>query len=265
MDHAPVKGLDGLQNFRDTGGTPLRGGGQTNPGVLFRSEGLDRLTPRGVEQLAASTIGVVVDLRTPQERETDPDKLPSRQPEIDVVQLPLLEGSMTGWVHQIDDPAALRERIGKAVAQMPTLGQLYTAMLDGGEQTFAAIGALVARPPHRERGGVLVHCTAGKDRTGIATALLLDAVGAQREAIIADYTLSTSRLAGPWADEMLGRLDALGIPRTPAVVAMSVTAPEEAITEALAWVDARGGSVAYLLAGGLTATDIEQITERLAG
>lgn len=257
--------LDGLQNFRDTGGTPLVSGGTTRPGVLFRSEGLDRLTAAGVQALASSSIGMVVDLRTPQERESAPDRLPRATPPISRVELPLLEGAMTGMARVEGDPAGVSARIEDVVASLPSLGELYTQMLSDGATTFAAIAALVAAPTDERRGGVLVHCTAGKDRTGVATALLLDAVGATRQAVVADYTLSATRLSGPWADAMLARLDALGIERTDAVSEMAVASPAAAIERALAWVDDRGGSAAYLESGGLSAEHLDRLGRRLVG
>ena len=60
--------IDGLQNFRDTGGTPLGSGGATRTGVLYRSEALSSLTPTGLDQLAATDIGVIADFRTDVER-----------------------------------------------------------------------------------------------------------------------------------------------------------------------------------------------------
>ena len=59
---------------------------------------------------------------------------------------------------------------------------------------------------------MLVHCTAGKDRTGVAIALLLDAVGAERDAVVADYAASEANLSGAWADRMFAMIDAMGIP-----------------------------------------------------
>ena len=97
---------------------------------------------------------------------------------------------------------------------------------------------------------MLVHCTAGKDRTGVAIALLLDAVGAERDAVVADYAASEANLSGAWADSMFAMIDAMGVPRTPTLDELIAATPPAAIEEALAWVDREhGGSAAYLALG----------------
>ena len=69
--------VGGLHNFRDTGGTALRAGGETRAGVLYRSDALGTLTDAGLEVFAETPIGVVVDFRTPHERAALPDRLPA--------------------------------------------------------------------------------------------------------------------------------------------------------------------------------------------
>ncbi|MGO8609293.1 tyrosine-protein phosphatase, partial [Rhizobium johnstonii] len=81
--------IEGLHNFRDTGGTPLSAGGATRSGVLYRSDSLGALTPAGLAELASTRIGVVVDFRTPEERRSAPDRLPDSRP-IHVVELSIL-------------------------------------------------------------------------------------------------------------------------------------------------------------------------------
>ncbi|WP_051208898.1 tyrosine-protein phosphatase [Propionicicella superfundia] len=258
--------IDGLRNFRDTGGTPLHAGGATRPGVLFRSGALDSLTDAGLAHLAASTIGVIVDLRTPTERAMAPDRLPPQRL-FRTARLPLLEGAMTGWAQAAGqaDPAVVKAALREALESLPSLGDMYISMLDGGATVFAETARLVADPGDGENTGVLVHCTAGKDRTGIATALLLEAAGADRAAVVADYASSQARLAGPWAESTMDMLASLGVPRTPALIELATGTPAAAIEQALAWVDARGGAAAYLRTGGLSTAETAALRVRLAG
>ena len=93
---------------------------------------------------------------------------------------------------------------------------------------------------------VLVHCTAGKDRTGVAIALLLDAVGAERTAVIGDYASSEANLSGAWAERMFTMIAAMGVPRTAALDELIAATPAAAIAEALAWVDREHGGSAGL-------------------
>ena len=160
------------------------------------------------------------------------------------------------------DPDAAAAAVGEALAQLPSLGALYVSMLKHGAEAFAELARLVATG----EVGVLVHCTAGKDRTGVAIALLLDAVGAQRDAVVADYAASESNLSGAWADGMFAVIDAMGVPRTPTLDELVAATPPAAIEEALAWVDREhGGSAAYLRSGGLTEAELAALRRRLTG
>ncbi|MDR6869005.1 protein-tyrosine phosphatase [Microbacterium resistens] len=252
--------IAGTHNSRDTGGTPLADGGATRGGVLFRSDALFAVTEDGLRTIADGPIGAVVDFRTDAERADAPNRLPSSRP-IRTVSLSLLEGAMAAPRPEEMSPEAMREMMSR----IPTLPDLYVAMLEHGASAFADVARLIARPAEPERGGVLVHCTAGKDRTGVATALLLDVVGAERAAVVADYASSEANLAGEWADRMLARAEEWGVPIVPAVTALVTATPPAAIEAALGWVDARGGAAAYLQDGGLTAAELDDLRGRLIG
>ena len=264
--------LDGTFNFRDIGGLPLAAGGTTRPGVLYRSDALSALTPEGLEQLAASDIGVVVDFRTPMERQMAPDRLPATRA-FQVVELSILEGAIAGAAQQAmqaaaqqSDPDAAASAISDALAQLPTLGELYVGMLQHGAAAFAQVARLIAASTEDQPTAVLIHCTAGKDRTGVSAALILDAVGADRDAVIADYASSEANLAGTWANGMYAMIERWGARLTPALKDLVVATPPAAIAEALDVVDSRyGGSAAYLASGGLTDDDLVVLRHRLAG
>ena len=263
--------IEGLYNFRDTGGTPLTAGGATRSGVLYRSDALSGLGETGLSQFAATPVGVVVDFRTPTERLMAPDVLPTSRP-FRMVELSILEGAMTGLARQDasdaspQDPAAQLEAIREALAQPPFLGDLYVGMLQGGASAFAEVARLVAASSDAEPTAVVVHCTAGKDRTGVSAALILEAVGADRDAVVADYAASAGHLAGAWSDAMLATVGGLGVAITPAVRDIVTGSPAAAIEQALAWVDAEhGGAAGYLQSGGLTDDELAALRRRLAG
>ena len=132
-------------------------------------------------------------------------------------------------------------------------------MIDHSGESFAAVAELVAG----SSAAVLVHCTAGKDRTGIAVALLLDAVGADRAAVVADYAASQSNLTGPWLDGMLAMLARMGIPESAEVTDLITASPATALTEVLESLDARGGSLRYLRDHGLDEAAAVRLRERL--
>ncbi|MEV0900683.1 tyrosine-protein phosphatase [Actinoplanes sp. NPDC049802] len=253
--------IAGTYNSRDTGGIPLVAGGSTRTGVLYRSDALAGTTDDGIRTLTASPIGTIVDLRSDFEKTGVPNRTGSAR-RFTVVELPLLEGSFTGMPAAADlDEAAMRE----VFARIPSLADLYIRMLGSAAGTFAEVARLVARPTGDTYGGVLVHCTAGKDRTGVAVALLLDAAGADRGAVIADYVLSETNLAGEWTELMLARLKAWGAPLIPAITDLVTATPPEAIKAVFAWLDERGGSARYLRDGGLSDADLGVLRERIAG
>ncbi len=250
----------GTYNSRDTGGIPLAGGGQTQAGVLLRSDALVALTDVGLGELDVSPIGTIVDFRTATERSEAPDRLPPRP--LDTVHLSVLEGAMTGMAAS---PQVSSDAVKAAMAQVPTLADLYVGMLRHGAASFARVARLVARPTDGVKRAVLVHCTAGKDRTGVAAAVLLDAVGAQRDAVIADYTLSQQNLAGEWAERMLHYIASRGVSVGPQVEQLVTATPPEAMQAALGWLDDQGGSVAYLRAAGIGDDELALLRARLGG
>ncbi|GAA2973435.1 protein-tyrosine phosphatase [Microbacterium terrae] len=258
-------GLEGLQNFRDVGGMPLTDGGTVRSAVLYRSEGLSALTDAGVAALSASPIGVIADFRTPMEQRTAPDRLPADRV-LRVVELSVLEGALTGAAKAAaSDGSSTPDAamIEQAIRQLPALGGLYESMLEHGAPAFAEAARLVAASSDDSPTAVLVHCTAGKDRTGVSIALLLDAVGVDRDAIIADYAASERNLAGPWAERMLAGIAQMGAPLTPEIRTLVTGTPRAAIEQAFAWLDAHGGAAAYLQSGGLTDDELATLRARL--
>nr|WP_277816234.1 tyrosine-protein phosphatase [Microbacterium ginsengiterrae] len=255
-----------MYNYRDTGGLPLRGGGSSRAGVLYRSEALGALTDEGVGQFADTLIGTVVDFRTPAERETAPDRLPDSRP-FDVVELSILQGATGDLIKTFTAPGAAPTpaQLEAAMDRIPELGDMYVEMLRGGAAAFARVAKLIAASHDDAPTGVIVHCTAGKDRTGVATALMLDAAGVDRDAVIGDYAQSEANLAGPWADGMIHMIESFGVPVTPKLRTLATGTPPAAIEQALSWTDAAGGAGAYLLSGGLTSAELDRLGERIAG
>lgn len=257
-----------MYNFRDTGSIPVKDNREIRRGVLFRSEALSALTSEGLADLAASPIGTIVDLRTPAEQQAAPDRLPDSRP-FRLIDLSILAGSMADLAANMlggsSSTGITPEQIAQAEAALPSLDSLYISMLEDGASSFVEVARLIAAgSDDNSPTAVLVHCTAGKDRTGVATALMLDAVGAERDAVIADYASSQNNLAGAWADGMLHSITSLGVPLTPELRTLVTGTPASAMQAALGWVDEHfGGADAYLSSGGLADTEITELRSRL--
>jgi protein-tyrosine phosphatase len=161
-----------LLNARDLGGLPV-GAGVTPFGAIIRSDGLDRLTGPGLEAMQAYGVATIIDLRAPRERATWPNQarhLPGYRG------LELADDRSLEWVTGRFN----HDRKG-----------WYVWYLEARASRVAAVLRAIADAP---RGGVVVHCAIGKDRTGIIVTLLLALAGVEWEAIVADYLLSAEGL-----------------------------------------------------------------------
>ena len=182
--------LAGAPNFRAVAPLPAADGRRLRVRRLFRSDALHRLTDEDLATLAGLRIGTVLDLR----REDERASMPSRWPEL------APRDTMTFDV--MPDLQAVRAggwRVQLGAGEFDADGA-HRWMVETYERMPAALGGAVRaaarRLAHVDPGvqaGVLVHCTAGKDRTGFVVAMLLAALGVPREAIVDDYLESGRR------------------------------------------------------------------------
>ena len=189
--------LDGTTNTRDLGGLPTTDGGRTVPGRVLRSDNLQTLSDSDVRRLV-DELGLqeVIDLRTtaevlmagrgplralPQVTHRHFTLLPERGRRTDVfaaeedepVEVP------ANWGESL-----LPRQVADGAADEPPAVRSYLGYLEDGEQNvLAALRALATGGP----GSTVVHCAAGKDRTGMIVAFALEVAGVERESIVADY------------------------------------------------------------------------------
>lgn len=171
--------VDGAANVRDLGGYRTADGRHVRWGQIFRAGDLSRLTPTGYATLRALGIRLVCDLRSAPEVAAAPYRLPDDFP-AEYIHAPIYD--TTGGLISGRDLLLQRHRLDAVLIEG------YTRILiDQGAPTFGAILRRLADPDQRP---ALLHCTAGKDRTGLAAALLLAALGVPEDVIVADYSLS---------------------------------------------------------------------------
>jgi protein-tyrosine phosphatase len=224
-----VLAWDGCVNVRDLGGLPLEGGGETRFGVCVRADSIRALTGEGWRALADYGVRLAVDLRGDAEVADDP---PAELP-IEVVRF-----SVPG------------EEVPE-VREWPSMLEAYRAFLRRFRPEFAGAAGAVAR----EDGPVVVHCYGGRDRTGLACALMLRLAGVPLDVIAADHALSDEHLApltGRWHEDA---------PDEPTRQRRRrVTTPAgRTMAEVLAGLDVRG----YLLAGGAAPAELDTLVLRL--
>jgi len=228
-------------NVRHLGGYATVNGSQTTCTDIVRSASLHRLSGEGIEMLAAHGVGTVVDFRSTMEREREvtPDLSAHG---IRVVHAPVFE--------QDASPVALEP-------EFPGFAKVYERMLEMGRSAYRSLFEVIAEAPT----GVLFHCAAGKDRTGVAAALALDLAGVPEETILDDYSVSRSLLSEAFL-EWLPRIHERGIDERRAMQLMASN--REDMQATLRHIRTRWGSAeGYLEDIGLTFDAISAIRARL--
>ena len=169
-------------NFRDVGGYRTADGRWVRMGLAYRSDQLDRLDDADLATLARLAPALVVDLRTDAERQRGADRLPTGAEGL--VENVLADSTTSGaGFLNVTSPTAAADLLITANRQFVALGSARVA--------YRGLFARLATTP----GGVVYHCSAGKDRTGWASAVLLTALGVPRETVYADYLASNGYLA----------------------------------------------------------------------
>ncbi len=189
--------LEQGSNLRDIGGYVTRDGKVVQWGKVFRSGAMPLLSDADKTLVHQLHIGTVVDLRSLDEREFNPDTIDDREGALFVANDYSIKGLMKGM------RAAKGENIyqGIEVLMAPQYRSLYRRIM--------ALGS-----GYGEDGAVLYHCSAGQDRTGVATALLYDVLGVDRETILKDYHLSTELRRPFWE---MPKVDPADYPNNPLV------------------------------------------------
>ncbi|MCC8194311.1 MAG: tyrosine-protein phosphatase [Deltaproteobacteria bacterium] len=182
--HLPMAGG---YNFRDLGGFTGADGRRVAWGRFFRTDGLGNLTDGDLAYLASIPVVTVADFRTIEENEHSPDRVPPSVRE--VLRLPIAPGYMsdraTRALEEYASPDEFMLEMYRDLALDPHITATY-------RRFFAAVQSVDALP-------LIFHCSAGKDRTGLAAALILTALGVDRQTILADYEASNGYLGDKYA------------------------------------------------------------------
>jgi protein-tyrosine phosphatase len=222
--------LDGTRNVRDVGGYPAAGGRQTRWRTLLRSDELTNLPAHARQALLDLGLRQVIDLRWPEELERAPNAF-ADSPAIRYRSVPLLA----------DDPTPHAGLAG-----------MYRHVFDA----RAAQLASVVRALLEDDGlPAVIGCAAGKDRTGVTIALLLDLAGVPRDVIVDDYALSAGYFAAP-----VTRIERDDWRHPP----LAVDSPPEFMAAALEHLDrVHGGPRPLLRRQGISDADLDRLAERL--
>lgn len=187
---APTPILTTAPNFRDAGGHATADGRKVRTGVVYRSDGLAALDGPDTETFVRLGIGLVCDLRSDQERDNEPDRLPTG---VDLLIADVMgQGNNELFGDVFADPQRAGETLG-GQAGIDLMSEVYRRFVTTG-LAREAYRKVFTRMADTERASVF-HCSQGKDRTGWTSAVLLTLLGVPRETILEDYLASAAHLA----------------------------------------------------------------------
>ncbi|WP_344061163.1 tyrosine-protein phosphatase [Microbacterium pumilum] len=226
--------VPGAENFRDVGGLAARGG-RTREGILYRSGNLAQLDDAGVAALGALGIRRIIDLRADEEVSYAPSRVDGL--EIVTQRVPLFLGSVASF---FEDDISLDEMYRRLVT-------------DSAAGVVEVVRGIVNDQP------VLVHCTVGKDRTGVTVALALAAAGVDEDAVVADYARTEGLLPQERSRRIVDMLRSLH-PDAVHLEDLATRSPAPVMRTLLADLRARYGSPTdYLLAHGLGDDEVAEL------
>ena len=201
--------MQAIHNFRDFGGYQTKDGRIIKKGLLYRSGGLHKATDTDLDELAALGIKTICDLRSEQERIMEPDRIPDVEP------VTFFNISMRPIV---DYHSRSLKRLGSLMfgkeRRTDYIAESYKAYRDYATGYLPQLKALFKRISNPENLPVLIHCSAGKDRTGVVSSLIQQMVGVSAGVAMDDYLITNQNMDAYNADIMrqLSKLAYFGVP-----------------------------------------------------
>jgi protein tyrosine/serine phosphatase len=225
------------RNTRDLGGLPCATG-TTRHGVVIRSDNISSLNAAGVQAMWQYGVNTVIDLRTQSEAANFPSPFarPDYGPEY--LNLPVIDDA---FMTKVNDTAGIPQR--------------YQLMVDHRQEAFGQILTTLARVD----GPAVVHCYAGKDRTGLVAAMLLSLAGVDKDAIAGDYAETDIQLADRYKEWL-----ASASPERLASMRDELRCQPEWMVGLLGHIDQTWGGVEpYLTAAGMAPADLVRLKTKL--
>ena len=248
--------MDGFYNLRDGGDLPAAGG-RVRAGRLLRSDEPSTLDQKAIDYFKSLPLQLVIDLRT--EEEIEASAQPFQTAGFNTDHIGVLSGSIKSMMSNI-----------------PSIEALYLEMINNsGPQLAEAVAAV---SDGVQDGAVVVHCTAGKDRTGVVIALSQSLLGVPRQAILNNYAATHANLDGTWlqstmekymkkmgmnAADLQAAAKASGV-NVQQLMQLATGSPASAMEGVLDQIESQHGSVKnYLIANGLSEEKIDALVKAL--
>ncbi len=248
--------LEGLDNFRDFGGMASAHGGHVRTGRLFRSAHLGAATPGDISALEQLGVRTIVDLRRPTERRSQPTRWTGFTGRLVSSDLgDRTEGPHLEFLRQGDlSDAGVEAYLSGYYRQAPF------------ESRHMALFAEAFTALDEDEGALLIHCTAGKDRTGLLVALVQRALAAGRESVTADFLETNAMMmTEPRRRRVAATLTPIvGGEPSEAVLRGFMGVSADHLDLAFAAMDARGGGLKpYLASIGVDAPRLRRLRSKL--
>ena len=240
-DHRQLP-MDGAHNTRELGGYKTTDGKSVKWGMLYRSDKLSDISDTDQEYLQDLGIKKIIDFRSKEEKEEDPDIIPKG---IDYIEMPI---SVDG---------AMRSKI-EAVLKGETNKDVKSFLIDANKEfvsNYTDVYEDFLRNLIDDDGPALFHCTAGKDRAGFAAAITLIALGVSKEDVIDDY-MKTNQFTKERIEEIIAQIELMTLYQTDAEILRPLLGVErEYIEAAFQTAEEKYGSLENFIRDGLNISD----------
>ena len=234
--------MDGAHNTRELGGYKTTDGKSIKWGMLYRSDKLSDISDTDQAYLQDLGIKKIIDFRSKEEKEEDPDIIPIG---IDYIEMPI---SVDG---------AMRSKI-EAVLKGETNKDVKSFLIDANKEfvsNYTDVYEDFLRNLIDDDGPALFHCTAGKDRAGFAAAITLIALGVSKEDVINDY-MKTNQFTKERIEEIIGQIELMTLYQTDAEILRPLLGVErEYIETAFQTAEEKYGSLENFIRDGLNISD----------
>ncbi len=234
--------MDGAHNTRELGGYKTTDGKFVKWGMLYRSDKLSDISDTDQAYLQDLGIKKIIDFRSKEEKEEDPDIIPKG---IDYIEMPI---SVDG---------AMRSKI-EAVLKGETNKDVKSFLIDANKEfvsNYTGVYEDFLRNLIDDDGPALFHCTAGKDRAGFAAAITLIALGVSKEDVINDY-MKTNQFTKERIEEIIAQIELMTLYQTDAEILRPLLGVErEYIEAAFQTAEEKYGSLENFIRDGLNISD----------
>ncbi|MFC5407450.1 tyrosine-protein phosphatase [Cohnella soli] len=232
--------MEGAYNVRDLGGYPTKDGRAVRRGMFYRADGLHKLTADDQKEIVERGVRAIVDLRHGRELEEAANVFASSD-------------------RVAYNNVSLINPTQSTSMNIRSLGDLYVDILDNVQPQLLQVFELLAADPEES---VLFHCAAGKDRTGVTAALLLDLAGVSRDVIVADYAMTAACLSPLMEELRKGRPDVVSAEMYEKFLGAE---PENMEMMLAHLTDRYGGAESYLKTIGLSDETVQVLKSKLVG